>query len=163
MPRGGVRHNQHRRPAPSAPPQPRISGGSAWGMIQTGNAISGGEPGGPYVSLLNSDLSSLRFSSAMPACGRVLLGDRQEVWNLTSAMVKGRPVAFAVGSAIPEQEVYGKVRPPPMENARQEGFGGGLTDGYVLMIDLGEKPKDEPSDADKELEDLLKGAPGATP
>jgi hypothetical protein len=138
-----------------------FSGESAWGMIQTGNSISGGEPGGSYIALINESMSSLRFSSAMPATGKVHLGDRQELWFLTSAIVRGRPIGFAVGSAVKEEEVYGKVRPPPMEHARQEGFGGGLTDGYVLMLDLGPREPDAAvTDADAELEALLGG--GAT-
>ena len=45
-----------------------FAGSSTWGLIQTGHAIGGGEPGGEFVAVLNEDCSALRFSSAMPAC-----------------------------------------------------------------------------------------------
>lgn len=115
-----------------------FGGSSAWGLIQTGNAIGGGEPAGPYVAVLNKDCNSLRFCSAMPSCGKVEINDGGR-WGVVRGVLKGRPVALFLGGAVDEEDVYGKRLPAPTVNPGQPRFGGGLTDGHALLLDLGPK------------------------
>jgi hypothetical protein len=123
--------------APAAEGSVCFAGGSTWGLIQTGNAI-GGEPGGEFVAVLNADCSSLRFCSAMPACGQTTVDDSSADnarWGVASGTLQGKPVAlFLCGAA--EKNVGYDQNPPPIVNARQSKFGGGYTDGYALLLDL---------------------------
>jgi hypothetical protein len=115
-----------------------FAGEATWGLIQTGNAIGGGEPGGAYVAVLNSDCSSLRFSSAMPACGQTIIDDQSADkgrWGIVSGLLNGKPVALFVCGAVERNTGYDQ-NPPPAVNARQAGFGGGHVDGYALLLDL---------------------------
>lgn len=114
-----------------------FAGGSSMGLIQTGNAI-GSVPGGEFVAVLNEDCSSLRFCSAMPACADVFLDDSspdKARWGIVSGKVNGKPVALFLGSAVEFSRSYDQ-NPAPAVNARQAKFGGGLADGYLLMLDL---------------------------
>ena len=115
-----------------------FAGGSSHGLIQTGNAIGGGEPGGEFVAVLNGDCSALRFSSAMPACAQTIVNDSsadKARWAIASGKLNGKPVALFLGSAVEKNDGYDQ-NPPPSINARQPAFGGGATDGYALLIDF---------------------------
>ena len=115
-----------------------FAGGSSHGLIQTGNAIGGGEPGGEFVAVLNSDASALRFSSAMPACGQTIVDDSSADharWGIVSGKLDGKPVVLFLGSAAEKNDGYDQSQPPSI-NARQPKFGGGATDGYALLLDL---------------------------
>ncbi len=115
-----------------------FAGGSTWGLIQTGNAIGGGEPGGEFVAVLNEDCSSLRFSSAMPACAQTIVDDSsadRARWAIVSGKLLGKPAALFLGSASEHNSSY-DTNSPPSVNARQAKFGGGHTDGYALLLDL---------------------------
>ncbi len=117
-----------------------IGGRSAWGLIQTGNKLSQADPAGNYVAVLSKDCKSLRFSSALPACGQtdVCEGAR---WGIVSGTVDGRPRLLFLGGASQSEEVYGKVHPAPQAQALQSRFGGGHTDGYLLVLDLSANSK----------------------
>jgi hypothetical protein len=112
-----------------------IGGNSAWGLIQTGNAIGGGEPAGPYIAVLNADCTSLRFCSAVPACAKVDLNEGQR-WGIVRGKLNGKETVLYLGSASGPEDVYGKTLPAPSVKARQEKFAGGDADGYMLLLDL---------------------------
>jgi hypothetical protein len=115
-----------------------FAGNSTHGLIQTGDAIGGGEPGGEFVAVLNDDCSTLRFSSAMPACGQTVVDDSSADgarWSIVTGRPGGRPAALFLGSAGEKNTGYDQ-NPPPAVNARQSQFGGGATDGFVLLLDL---------------------------
>jgi hypothetical protein len=115
-----------------------FAGASTNGLIQTGDAIGGGEPGGEFVAVLNDDCSALRFSSAMPACGQAIVNDHSADgarWSITTGTLEGRSVALFLGSAAERNTGY-DTNPPPSVNARQSKHGGGAMDGYALLIDL---------------------------
>ena len=114
-----------------------FAGGSSLGLIQTGDAIGGGEPGGEFVAVLNRDASALRFSSAMPACAQAVVNDSSADgarWGIVTGRLHGKPVALFLGSAA-EKSDGSDPRSSPAVNARQTAFGGGL-DGYFVLIDL---------------------------
>jgi len=117
-----------------------MTGSSAFGLIQTGDNLLGeDQPGGPYVSILSKDLDTIRFSSTMLACGHVTLRDtagQPERWDISTATVGGKPKAILVCGAIAEQGAYTEPKPTPTRDAMQTKFGGGLTDGYIMLIDL---------------------------
>ena len=113
-----------------------IAGHSAYGLIQTGNAIGACDPTGPYVAILSKDCASLRFSSAMPACGRVEIAEGQR-WGIASGIVGGRTKTLMLGSALESEEIGGKTCPAPAVHPLQARFGGGHSDGYLLLLDLG--------------------------
>jgi hypothetical protein len=115
-----------------------FAGDSTHGLIQTGNAIGGGEPGGPFIALLNSDATALRFCSAMPACAQTIVDDSSADharWGIVSGKLNGKPVALFLSGAAEKNNSYDQ-NPPPAVNSRQLKFGGGATDGYALLLDL---------------------------
>jgi hypothetical protein len=116
-----------------------LSGGSAFGFIQTGNALHPypDAPGGPYIAVLKSDLSSIRFSSSMLACGKVSLSDDGAKWNTISGVAGGRHKVLFLTSAIEKEGAYAEAAPAPARNAVQEHFAGGECDGYLVLMDLG--------------------------
>jgi len=114
-----------------------VAGSSAWGLIQTGNAL-GKEPGGNYVAVLNKDCTSLRFSSAMPATGQAEVNDGAN-WGIVSGALKGKSVVLFLSGAVDKEDTYGGLLSAPAVAARQPRFGGGLLDGHVLMLDLSAK------------------------
>jgi hypothetical protein len=112
-----------------------FAGGAAWGLIRTGNAIGGKEPGGSYVAVLNKECNSLRFSSDMPGCAKVDVNDGAK-WGIIRGTVNGKPMALFVGSAVAEDDGYNKGAAPPKVEGPGKPYGGGLTDGYFLLLDL---------------------------
>jgi hypothetical protein len=115
-----------------------FAGASTVGLIQTGNAIGGGEPGGEFVAVLNADCSSLRYSSAMPGCGQTIVDDSsadQARWAVATGSPNGKPLALFLCGAIERNNGYDQS-PPPTVNARQTSYGGGHTDGHALLLDL---------------------------
>ena len=115
-----------------------FAGNSTWGLIQTGHAMGGGEPGGEFVAVLNDSCNSLRFCSAMPACGQTIVDDSsadKARWGMVSGKLKGKPAAMFLCGAGERNAAYDQ-NPPPAVNARQAKFGGGFADGYALLLDL---------------------------
>jgi hypothetical protein len=108
-----------------------LGGESAWGLIQTGNAIGGGEPAGPYVAVLSKDCTSLRFSSALPCCGQTDVRNGAR-WGIVRGKLDGKEVVLFLGGATAEEGsgTAPAVKPP------QDKYGGGHSDGYLLLLDL---------------------------
>lgn len=115
-----------------------LAGGSAFGLIQTGDAIHPypDDPGGPYVAILDKDMSTIRFSSTLVATGKVPIREATE-WNCVASVVNGRHKLLYVCGAIEKQTCYGPECPAPGKNPMQPLFAGGLADGYFLVFDLG--------------------------
>jgi hypothetical protein len=115
-----------------------IGGGSAWGFIQTGNnLIPGGAPGGPFVAILNSEMSSLRFASIVPGLGAATVVD-DEPYAFASGSIDGRPVALVLTGSTQSANCYGyEWEAPTTVGAAQTAYGGGLLDAHLMLIDLG--------------------------
>jgi len=114
------------------------AGRSAWGLIQTGNKlVPEAEPAGPYVAVLNGPCNSLRFCSSMPACGKVEVGDGT-TWGIAQGVVDGKPMVMFLTGAADKDEIYGKTLPPPVSGGwTQAKHGGGFSDAYAILLDLG--------------------------
>ncbi len=113
-----------------------LAGGSGFGLIQTGDALFKGRPGGPYVAVLDKDLSSIRFSSTLPATGFARIR-QEDNWDIATGTVNGRAKALILTGAVAEKGHYDKAQPAPSRKPVQPKFGGGTTDGYFVLIDLG--------------------------
>jgi hypothetical protein len=115
-----------------------LGGASAFGLIQTGNNINGGAaPGGNYIAIMTPDFGSLRFCSIMPSCGGAQIR-KGTAWGIASATVKGRNYAIYVGSCGEPSGCYCRCpHPAPTIKPIQKAFSGGLTDGYLVLFDLG--------------------------
>jgi hypothetical protein len=86
--------------------------------------------------LLSKDYSSLRFCSALPACGKAEVGEGAN-FGIVSGKWKGRDVVMYVGGCAKDEKVQDKAVPPPELHAVQNGFAGGHADGYFLILDAG--------------------------
>lgn len=106
-----------------------FGGTSAWGLIETGNKLNNGQPTGPYITVLNKDCSSVRFSSVLPGAGITDVADGNR-WGIIRGKIKGKPVVLFVGGAG-EGAVTSK--------GPQAKYGGGLSDGYMVLLDLSSK------------------------
>jgi hypothetical protein len=112
-----------------------LAGGkAAWGLIQTGNKLTDGEPTGAYVAVFNKDFTSLRFSSALPATGKAEIGDATR-WGFASS--KDKVLVF--GSATDKEMQGEKALTAPASGGGRAKFGGGALDGYLMLLDLGAK------------------------
>jgi hypothetical protein len=112
-----------------------LTGHTGYGHIQTGDALSASPPSpGSYVTVLTSDWTSLRFSSVMLAAGQVRLHGDKDVWGMVAATSGGRHKAVWVSGAVEKER---DQKAPIAGAAAQDAFGGGLTDGYLLVLDLG--------------------------
>jgi hypothetical protein len=109
-----------------------VAGGSAWGLIRTGNAFPG-DPTGDYVAVMNKDLNSLRFCSTMPGTGQTAV-NRAAKWGVVSGTVNGRTLVMFLSGATDADAA--KV---PVKDATQPKFAGGLSDGHLLLLDLSAK------------------------
>jgi hypothetical protein len=116
-----------------------LGGNSAFGLIQTGDALhhDPAAPGGPYIAVLNKDLSSIRFSSAMVACAKVNVSDDRTQWRIVPSIVNNRHKVLFLTSAIQEEAGYAALAPAPTRQAMQPAFAGGESDGYFVLMDLG--------------------------
>ena len=126
------------------------AGGSAWGVIQTPNRISApeSEPGGPYIAVLSGDLNRARFVSVIPGAGAALVANDND-WAVATGSQGGKPRALFLAGARAEGDTYGAITPTPVRNAAQARFGGGQSDGYVVVVDLskGNPPAPNPETA----------------
>ncbi len=114
-----------------------LAGGSAWGLIQTGDKLHDGEPGGPYIAVMTEHLDDLRFSSILPGTG-VAEVRVKENWTMTSANVRGRSLAlFVCGAGETGKHYDEQPQPAPTVDPVQKTFGGGRLDGYYVLMDLG--------------------------
>lgn len=114
-----------------------IAGGAAHHIIQTGNHIfsSSEEVAGQYIAVLAGDASSIRFCSAIDCAGLVKIRDNT-TWGLASRKVGEKNFALFVSGAIEKRP---NAEPPifaSQKNPVQKTFGGGLADGYLVLLEL---------------------------
>jgi len=115
-----------------------ISGGAVWGLVRTPDHLNptDAEPAGQYVAIFNSRMDQVRFCTALPGFGMAEINDKSTAVFATG-VVKGQARLLLLGGAQGEADVYGKVSPLPTVKPMQAAFGGGLCDGYVMLLDLG--------------------------
>ena len=114
-----------------------FAGSSAWGLVQTSNKLANGEPAGEYLAILNPDMSGVRMSSAMPGCGRAVIGNNNNGWGIATGVVEGHTKVLFMTGASKDEDVYELTTATPIKNAVQTQFGGGVCDGYFVLLDLG--------------------------
>jgi hypothetical protein len=112
-----------------------FAGGSAWGLYQTGNKLANGEPAGCYIAAATPDLTGVRFCSTVPGAGKAAIGSGVSI-GVAHGRQGGRSRALFVCGAEKEGTLYGLTTPTPLLNPLQKAFGGGVTDGYAVLLDL---------------------------
>jgi hypothetical protein len=115
-----------------------VAGDAAWGLVRTPDHLNpkDAEPAGRYVVVFNGEMDRVRFCTALPATGMADVNDGAAA-AFACGVVKGRAMVLLAGGAVNEAEVYGKVSPAPTVEPLQKAFGGGLCDGYAMLMDLG--------------------------
>ncbi len=91
--------------------------------------------GGPYIAVFSDDLSRARFVSAIPGVEAAQVNNNHP-WAVVAGKQNGKPRALFLAGATKEANVYGRVSPTPIKNALQSTFGGGESDGYLVLVDL---------------------------
>lgn len=117
-----------------------FAGKSAWGVWQTKDNLTDAEPEGEYLAVLTEDFSGLRYSSVIPGAGAADLNDgaatRGSGWGIATGTVNGKSrVLFLAGATAGRTEDRKTVATPTL-HAVQEKFGGGRSDGYVVLLEL---------------------------
>ena len=108
-----------------------FAGRSASSVIKTGNALSEA-PSGQNIVILRNDLSSIRYSTTIPGGGAVKTGNDRESWGVCSGIVNGKQrVLFLCGAKNGENGIA-----TPLKNASQNQFGGGYSDGYMVLLEM---------------------------
>lgn len=107
------------------------------------------DAGGAKVMVFDPGFDAIRFCSTVPAVGigAVVHGCSYmaDSWGWASGVSQGRTLLLGFSSALPTQSMGEQDHAPPMVRALQGGFGGGLTDGYLMVLDLTpDKPFDRP-------------------
>ncbi len=105
---------------------------------------------GLAVFITDPNLDAVRFYSCLPAVGqRVVLSgcdQRTDAFNFATGISKGRPVALVFSStmkSLSKPAPGGKTVEHgfPTKSPLQQSYGGGLSDGYLVALDLSaEKP-----------------------
>lgn len=116
-----------------------IAGRSAWGLWQTHNKLSDGPPEGEYIAVLNNNLDSVRFCSAVPGAGIAEVSFEKAGWGIATGTVNGRERVLFVGGARADDGNADHPSATPTRNAMQTAFGGGWSDGYAVLLDAGEQ------------------------
>ncbi len=113
--------------------------GATGSSVRTPNAVSD-RRGGRGVYVIDPDLTAYRFASIVPACGsRVTVSgcyDRPNGWGFATGVSMGRPMLLWLTGASESERDRGETVTPPLERPVQASFGGGLMDGYALLLDL---------------------------
>jgi len=95
---------------------------------------------GQLMVVTEPNIGSYRFISALPAVGtRVVVGgcvDMVSTLSFASGKCGGRPMLLCLSGAVAEQAVGKEKITPPLKNPAQAGYGGGLVDGYALLLDI---------------------------
>lgn len=117
-----------------------FAGKSAWGVWQTKDRLTEAEPEGEYLAVLSEDFTGLRYCSVIPGAGAADLNDgaatRGSGWGIATGTVKGKSrVLFLAGATAGRKDGDTFVL-TPTRNAPQERFGGGHSDGYVVLMEL---------------------------
>jgi hypothetical protein len=118
-----------------------FAGGSAWGLRQTPNRLADTEPGGDYIAVLTPDLTGVRFSSIVPGAGMARVS-RKCSWGVFTGAPGGKGRAVFLCGAGETGDNYGLVTPTPTVKAMQGKHGGGISDGWFVVLDLS-KPTPE--------------------
>ncbi len=114
-----------------------VGGNAASGLIQTGNHLNRGEgSSGQYVAVMNKDMTSLRFSSVLSACGKTDINNGRN-FMFARGTVNGKPRVLVFSGA--ESKEGNSELTAPVVGGAQTTFGGGQTDGHLLLLDLGGK------------------------
>jgi len=109
----------------------------------TANTLS--DVGGRRLGILSPRFRYYRFLSDLPAVGgRVAVGgcyDRPASWGFVSGKIGDRPMLLCLSGAIPYDTMGdNQVRVDcPTRNPVQDGYAGGLMDGYAILFDLTSK------------------------
>jgi len=127
-----------------------FAGMSAWGVWQTADKLTDAEPAGQYLAVLNEDFTALRHCSVIPGAGAADLNDgaalRGSGWGIATGAVNGKSrVLFLAGSTGGRKSEEEEVA-APTRNAAQEHFGGGRSDGYVILMELATPTKAAPAE-----------------
>ncbi len=103
------------------------------------NALCG-EGAGVSLAVTDPNLTGYRFFSPVPACGtRLAAGgcnDMVDGWGFASGRAGGRVMLLCLTGAVPEETHEGRTFAPPLVRPVQGAFGGGLMDGYAVLLDL---------------------------
>ena len=114
-----------------------VTGGGYLGKLP--NTLSSA-PFGCRIAVSDPDLGALRFHSAFPGCGtRVVFGGcygMPDVWGFATGKSKGRTMLLCLTGAVPEEKRGEQAHTPPLKNPLQPKYGGGLVDGYAVLLDL---------------------------
>ncbi len=117
-----------------------FAGKSAWGVWQTKDKLSEAEPQGEYLAVLTEDFTGLRYSSVVPGVGAAEVNDgaatRGSGWAIASGSVKGKSRVLFLAGATGGRAEGEKTVATPTRNAAQDKFGGGLSDGYAVLLEL---------------------------
>jgi hypothetical protein len=119
-----------------------ITGRAAWELWQTHNKLSDARGEGQYIAVLSKDLDQVRFCSVVPGAGAAEVSYERAGWGIATGLVSGHRRAIFVGGAAKDDGEAPQPTATPTRNAMQGDFGGGWSDGYVVLLDLGE---DKPS------------------
>lgn len=111
-------------------------GRCALGLWQTTNKLTDALPTGEYVAVFKPDMSGMRFASVVPGTGIAEVSYTNAGWGVFTGKVDGKERALFVGSAVKESKSGDQTVPTPTVNAGQDKFGGGDSDGYIVMLDL---------------------------
>ncbi|MEI6231570.1 MAG: hypothetical protein WCT04_00855 [Planctomycetota bacterium] len=114
-----------------------FGGVSANGLWQTTNKLTDAPAAGNYITVLTPDMGGVRFCSVIPGAGATEIGnDGRQNWGIASGVVNGKQRALFVSGAVADEENYGVKTKTPVKNALQSDFGGGMSDGYIVLLDL---------------------------
>lgn len=115
-----------------------ISGRAAYQLAQTQNKISDAPGTGQYIAVLSKKLDDVRFCSVVPGTGATEVSYERAGWGISTGVVSGHRRALFVGGATKDDGESPQSNATPTRNAMQTEFGGGWSDGYVVLLDLGE-------------------------
>ncbi len=108
-----------------------FTGRAANSIIQTSDRLSPIQSG-QHVAILRSDLSSIRFCTAIPGAGAVTSGNANETWGIASSRIGNKQrVLFLTGSSG-ESDGF----ETPLLNSSRKSYGGGWSDGYALLVEM---------------------------
>jgi len=117
-----------------------FAGKSAWGLWQTPDKLTDAEPEREFLAVLNDDFTRLRHCSVIPGVGAAEVTDgsasRGSAWGITSGEVNGKSRVLFLAGSTGSRKTEDTVVATPTRNAEQEQFGGGRSDGYVLLMEL---------------------------
>jgi hypothetical protein len=114
----------------------RVTGHGADGSVAwTGNAREGLTA---YVAAPRLD--AFRYRQPLTAWGRrLIVASDEEDGAFATGTLDGKPMLLLLSGAVERDETGGR-KPPPLQNATQPQFGGGLMDGHAILLDLSPSP-----------------------